>query len=396
MRTRRRLACSVVLTSFCCAAAIACGSSSDSPPAGATAGAGGSAGTSSDGGGGKADGASGTDGAAGTGGTTFTCEKTAELDMGGTWAAFARLSVTLKSEPGGAITVCPVDQIGESTLLLLVDVKTSATDKKSFDSLRAVACSLSLPVVTALVGDCDPKAANLVSTQIIAPQPLIDALPFIPVPNTQGKLSGLDPGATFSPDRFTFTIGTTKKGANMPKWLSQNGGCGMNDMAAGRGQTCESTCVDDCGSIVDDDKDNWAGVTAHVCGTTPDDVKSKVKCQATDPSSAGATLQGRALIDFQVDPRLDGTAKSSCEVMGTVDAQVLYNIVGADIYLANTQISVTSAIKSLPSFVVDPQKSKYRMIRVDGKYGTTSWGVDMAGDMKKACATAIKHQNEIL
>ena len=48
-----------------------------------------------------------------------TCDgQPATLSLAGTWAAYGRLSLTLTGAPGGAITICPTDQVGEATLLL--------------------------------------------------------------------------------------------------------------------------------------------------------------------------------------------------------------------------------------------------------------------------------------
>jgi hypothetical protein len=104
-------------------------------------------------------------------------------------------------------------------------------------------------------------------------------------------------------------------------------------------------------------------------------------------------LQGQGFVDVQVDPQFTGTAKNSCEIDGSVDTQVLYNLVGGDIYLAGSQISITSAIKSLPEFAVSASGSTFQMVRVDGQYGAPNWNVD-ASDPKSACATVIMHQND--
>jgi hypothetical protein len=77
-----------------------------------------------------------------------------------------------------------------------------------------------------------------------------------------------------------------------------------------------------------------------------------------------------------------------------VDTGVLYNLVGADIYLAGTPISVASAIKSLPMFQVDPAESRFRMVRIDGQYGAPDWGVNTA-DPAAACATILSRMNEL-
>jgi len=98
---------------------------------------------------------------------------------------------------------------------------------------------------------------------------------------------------------------------------------------------------------------------------------------------------------FVVDPALEGKALSSCEVRGTANARVLYHVVGGDIYLSNTALSVVSAFKSLPLFDVDPHASVFRMLRVDGKHGAPDWKVDLA-DLSAACSVAMQRQNDLL
>lgn len=335
---------------------------------------------------------SSSSGAGGGGSTTIACTgQPAKLAMAGTWAAYARLSITLQGLPGGAITICPADQVGESTLLLLMTVDTDAADPSKLKNITATLCSLELPVVTALAGDCMKDAPNLVSTQIIAPAALIDSLPDIKTTPVGGSLASLTPGAAATLDRFTVTVGSAKPDPNMPTWNISSNPCSSVDI--GRSMTCEAICVSDCASMIDGDADGFPGVTAEVCGVTPDDTKAGVKCNAASPSDPGTVLQGRAFLDIQVDPLVTGAAKSSCEIVGNVDTKVLYNIVGADVYLGGAQIGVDSAIKSLPTFQVDPTTSKVRMIRVDGKYGSPDWKLDPA-QVKTSCKTIITHVND--
>ncbi|HRI72043.1 MAG TPA: hypothetical protein PK156_47750, partial [Polyangium sp.] len=217
---------------------------------------------------------------------------------------------------------------------------------------------------------------------------LLDALPNIKTAPVGGSLNGTN----FALDRFVLTVGATKGGDMMPVWDDAASTCTATNL--GRTNQCEMACVNDCASLRDDDADTYPAVTVNVCGTTPDDVKSGVPCNAETPNVPGSTLQGRAFIDMEVNPLLTGSAKNSCELDGTVDSQVLYRLVGADIYLAGAPIGVTSAIKSLPAFEVDPQQSRFRMVRIDGKYGAPNWNVDVA-NAAKSCATLLARKNEL-
>lgn len=367
--------------------------------AAATIGCGGGGGTGGNGGTGTGGGgttsttsssSSGTGG--GSQGIDCSGQPTDHVALSGTWAAYGELAVKLQGMPGGAITICPADQVGAASLLLMLDIEQNATDPTKLDKVAVTLCSVELPVVTALVGQCDPSSAGLVSTQIVAPKSFIDALPNIVTTPATGTLSGKDVGSTIALGPLVVTVGSSKQGATMPKWDTATTSCSATGLGATN--TCETSCVDDCASMRDDDEDTYPGVTVHVCGYTPDDTKGNVKCNAEDPATPGATLQGKAFIDIEVNPTFNGATKSSCELTGTVDTQVLYNVVGADIRLAGGQISVTSAIKSLPIFQVDPQASKFRMVRIDGQYGAPDWQVNPA-QPGAACQTINMRVNEL-
>jgi hypothetical protein len=355
-------------------------------------------------GGGATNGTGGSGATAGTGASSSSTTGTggsnavkcdgapAELALEGTWAAYGSLAVSLQGQEGGAITICPADQVGEATLLLLMTVTADPSDPQKLSDVKATLCEVTLPVVTALVGTCDPSSQSLVSTQIIAPQTFIDALPAVANATSAGTVAGKDPGAAVSLDRFTVTLGSTKTGASMPKWDTATASCNVAKLGAT--SVCETACVDDCLATRDDDGDLFPGMTVEVCGYTPDDTKQNVPCHGDTPDVPGSTLQGKAFIDIEVDPKCDGVAKSSCEIVGNVDTGVLYNVLGGDIYLAGSPITLTSAIKSLPTFQVDPAASKFRMVRIDGQYGAPDFEVDPA-QPGAACATIIQRVNEL-
>jgi hypothetical protein len=357
--------------------AVSC-SSSDSTPAGAGGGAGGG----------------GVGGGGGSGGSAgLKCDTTAELDMTGTWAIFFQYSIGLQKQTGGAIEMCPVDQVSSSTMFLLLDITQTGTAVQT----KPINCGLTLPAVSGLVGSCDPTADNLVTVEILAPQNLIDAMPSVKMNPAAGTLAATAPGSKLTmTDAFLYLIGSSKGGADMPRWLDTNPGCSpdLSNVNVGRNGVCDPNCVSDCTPMLDADSDGKTGVTFNVCGTTKDDVASKVKCVPEDPSSAGVTIQGRVYLDFQTDPLVTGTVKSSCEASGTFAATTLYYVAGADIYMSNSPIPVASAIKSLPTYEISPTESKFRMIRVDGKHGAPDWKVNLT-DASAACKIAIQHQNEL-
>jgi hypothetical protein len=350
------------------------------------------------GGGGGGNGSSSGTGSGGTGGSVpedVPCPSApADLSLEGTWAVKGKLAVSLKGAPGGAITICPADQVGESSMLLLLTIKQDPADATKLSQVSATLCSIELPTVSALVGSCDPKSPSLVFAQMIAPKALLDALPKIATMPAGGSISGKQAGAALTLEKLTVVVGSTKGGSMLPKWDDVSDPCAKPDL--GHTTVCEPTCVADCASLRDDDGDAFPGVTAQICGRTADDQKKNVPCNADKPNQAGTTLQGKAFIDIQVDPQFVGTAKSSCELTGTVDpsTQILYQVLGTDVWLAGASLGVDQAIKSLPSFTVDSTKSKFRMVRVDGKYGAPDWKID-ATNPSAACATIDMRVNEL-
>jgi hypothetical protein len=187
------------------------------------------------------------------------------------------------------------------------------------------------------------------------------------------------------------TAGSSKSGAGLPSWDAKKSGCDAQNI--GHSNKCEDTCVSDCAAARDDDKDTYPGVTLGVCGRTADD-KGK-PCNVENPSDPGVTIQGRAFAALEVTPKFTGTAASSCQLSGTVDTSVTYTIMGADVTLASSQISVVSALSALPNLIVKPDQSKLTMVRVDGKYASTDLKLD-AADPLAACKTVIAKIGDVI
>ena len=325
---------------------------------------------------------SGTGGSGG--GTTISCDGApAELSLAGTWAAKGRLSVSFQGSPDGAVTLCPADQQGEANLLLLLTVEQSGTELTAVD---AALCDLQLPIVTAKVGECMEGDQNLISTQLLAPPALLDSLPNVPADPATGSIDGTG----VSVEGLKVTVGSSASGAQMAAWKEGDAAC--EDVELGSTNVCEETCVTDCSTLRDDDGDGYPGVTIHVCGYAPGEEQSA--CNPEDPSQTGVSVQGRGFLDIEVSPTLTGNAESSCEVRGNVATPIDYNLVGAEVYLGPGQISVSSAIKSLPTFQVDGSASSFRMVRIDGQYGAPDWAVD-ASAVGAACKTIVSKQNEL-
>jgi len=335
-------------------------------------------------------GSAGSGGTGGSGGIQIQCQEPSQLDVNGTWAAKVRMTVNLEGKAGAAVSLCPTVQTAEALLYMYLDVKQNASDPTRVDSMTPHVCSVTLPVVTGEVGGCNPKDLNFVSTQLQVLDPLRKAFPGIQLSPVTGTLGGTTPGASLTAEKLLFVAGSTAQGSSMPGWNTTDQACGGATL--GRANQCDTNCVSDCSTTSDDDSDNYPGITLGVCGQSNDDKQNGVKCNIDSPDHGGASIQGRAWLDLQIDPLLTGTVKSSCEVTGHVDAQILYNVLGADVWLTGAPLAVTDAITSLPTFKVDPSSSSYRLLRIDGQHGSLNWS--LAQDPVQACQAVLQHKND--
>jgi hypothetical protein len=350
---------------------------------------GGSSTSSNTGGGGDGGGGGGT---GGTGGSSApACEGQPDtLDVAGTWAGYGVLTASITGKPGAIASVCPADQQGQAYLLMLVTIEQDAADPTALQNIKASVCQVELPPVTAVVGQCEPGTDAAVTTQISAPDALIDALPGLTTMPSGGTLSGEKAGADVSFERFVVTAGSSATGDALPTWDAAAAGCDAADI--GHNNQCDATCVTDCGSLVDHDQDTFPGISLDVCGRTQED--EGLPCNTVDPATPGVTIQGRAFATLEVDPQFTGVAESSCLLSGNVDSNVRYTVVGADVTLVGGPISVAAALSALPTLTVQADQSKLTMVRVDGKYGTSDLMLDV-GDPVAACKTIISKKNEI-
>jgi hypothetical protein len=395
------LAC---LSSLCVNAGTGGSGGSDASVGGSggSAGAGGAAGSAGSGGDAEAGPADsgeisdGSDGQEPDGGTEAGAESglgcdAGALDLAGLWAVLVRYELTLTGKSGGALTTCPSPQAASSELLMLLDVVHNNTTV----DVTPVPCWITLPSYAVLIGACDPQAPNLVTVSLTPSQQLLAALPSVIMPSAHGALSGATPGSSLTMvDPFSLLLGSTEPPPAMPAWHSANAGCGLWATNIGRGPACEAACVDDCPATLDHDGDSYLGISIDVCGRTPDDVQNNVSCQLQEPSAPGTTVQGMLRAALFTNPKLHGSIKSSCEITGKLDAALALNLLGADVYLANTMISVASMALSLPDQQPDSAKSSFRMLRVDGKHGSVGWNLD-ASQKSQACATILQHKSEL-
>ncbi len=360
---------------------VACGGGDDpapsSPPGGA-AGAGGS-------------GAAGSAGAAGAT-SGLGCKEEGALDLGGTFAVKVRLEVTMKSDPAAVVSVCPADQRGAADLLAIVKMSQSGG---AIDAVDTIVCDVTLPPVTAIAGSCSAGQKGTVAAQVSVSKALAAQVPKVRPKTVTAKLGGDAPGATFDPERLTFILGSKSASADaMAKWkdISSTSPCNSLTKPLGTSMDCEAMCVSDCGDVLDADLDGYPGASFDVCGRG--DEPPGAMCNTDDPSEPGVTLQGKAFLDFVIDPKLSGVAKSSCEITGNADASIRYNVLGANVRLSGSLLPVGSVITAIPAFEVVKETSKYRAVRVDGEHGAPDWKVDFPNP-DSACDAVRKSASSV-
>lgn len=317
----------------------------------------------------------------------MACTRQGELDLSGTWLIKARLDVVMKSVQEAPVQVCPEDQTGPAELLLVARFEQSGVE---LTSVGVTICDFTLPGVTAIVGACAADTLGSVKSQVVPTEGLRAELPGLVVPKGKGKLGGTADGASFEPERLTFVLGSQSLKGPMAAW---KGGPICDDPKAplGTGEGCEEQCVTSCGDVIDSDEDKLPGVSMAVCGRTPDELQG-TKCNTEHPEEPGVTLQGTAAINFRVNPLLKGKAESSCLVRGNVDAEIDYNVLGANVRLAGGILSVKQVRDAIPVFDVLPETSQFVAVRVDGQYGSPKLEI-AADNPKAACKMAIDNQN---
>lgn len=329
-------------------------------------------------------------GAGGSGNQVAPCNSSSTLDLSGAWAAKVEMTVKTQSQAGGEIQICPTPQTAQTTLYMLFNLEQDVANPKSLPTIQAHVCSVELPPVTAVAGTCD-GSSNPITAQLLIPPALQSALPNVQLNSGSATLDGTAPGAGITSSQVVFVAGAATQGAQLPKWDASSQACSGSGI--GTSSQCDTTCVQSCSALRDDDHDSYPGITLGVCGKTQSDQQQNVPCNTTDPSQAGATLQGKAFLDLQINPTLTGTVQSSCEVTGNVNAALDYNVVGADVTLVGSSpLPVAQVVQALPTFNVDPSQSEFKLLRVDGKDGSVNWQLPSA--TSAACAVVLAHQND--
>ncbi len=304
-----------------------------------------------------------------------TCTSTgAAVDLNGTWAARASLSVTLHEGSGATIHLCPNPQTAVSTLILRFDITQTATSLAQ----RIRLCRIVLPGTRGGVTCSADPTAN--PTIHINPSPGLDTyLQNALVVDAGATLSATTDCAALHPSTFAFVVGATladPMNDPLPTWQPTVLGCGAG--APGCGSEIWMPCVSPL-SVVDDpgpDGDTHQGVTLIV-------------------STADMSLvSGSAFVALRAVPTLSGTVVDSTLIRGNADATIEYGLLGSSVVLTGGLCINSATIQStLPTFDVDPTQSTFALKRVDGLWGTANRDTD--GNLDVSCDEIINQQDQI-
>lgn len=313
------------------------------------------------------------------------------FDVTGTYVLLARLQVGFVPRPGAPVTVCPDDQLGESAQYFVLRVQRNPEGKLE---ILPDLCAFDLPSVQAVIGPCpqDPSPGLLATVSVGVPDGLLHAILQLNLPPAPIHGDVKAPGDPFTTPRAVYTVGSSVPGEQMSYWAG-GGECDDFTNPKGTGVECAKGCVSDCSTLADDDEDTFPGVSVTVCGRT-NNQPAGTRCNTEEPEVGGTLIQGKAFINFEVNPTLTAVADNSCRLSGTIDSDINFNVIGGYLALAGKIISVQLVLSALPEFVVDPKNSRFRAVRVDGKFGTPDWQISQLSTAEERCTAALARWGE--
>lgn len=295
------------------------------------------------------------------------------LDLEGSWALVMTVPTEVEGAPGGAITVCPATQQGESKIVMLMDVTAlapthsgrftvCAVDTPEFKATPGPAC---LPADTIDVDLYDRDGINDESSDPVT----ID-------------VESADPGAAFTIDPLAFAFGS---GPPLPTWDVGDVAC--DDVLLGHGG-CEEACVSNC--EIDYWNDDFPGFSFGMCGL--DTNQSLEHCNVDDPQEVDeegeVALQGKAYTTFDLGSTVGGSFTTSCEASVDVSLEFAMSVIGGNVYLGPDQATVTSLVSGFPTFTLAAAPTSAKLVRVDGLYGTPALA---AGDQEDTCQNILEN-----
>lgn len=273
------------------------------------------------------------------------------LDLLGTWGARSWIRVELVTSEDGVVRMCPSPHPGITYLTLLIDLMEMRGTEIDYEF---VVCEIDMPRVRAAVAPCDLDEyvwVNLELGQQLASYITGQVFPGQAQLTGETACSGyLSHGMDIT---YGFDPGMVGPGDPLPGW----------DLDCG-GSTPEA-CVTDWASVMDEDADGHPGVSLQV---------------TTEPVD---TITGQAYTTWRTNPHMTGVAHSSILIQGQLAPTMEYDVVGSGAQLQGLYMDEKTVKRNLPIFQLPDQGSTFRMLRVDGEYGSPD--LDGNGDGKVDC-----------
>lgn len=311
----------------------------------------------------------------GAGGSSSSCDLPA-LDLQGLWAVKMTVPVSVSSAADGAFATCPASQQGEATVLYVMNVTSLATNH----SARFSVCSVDFPEVTGSTTAC---GADEIDVKLL---PHDDRIYDDETEPMTIAIEGDAPGTAFTLPSFRFDYGVEPP---LREWDTTDIAC--DDPAIGHGGACEETCVVGGCEDLDYWNDDFPGFTWGLCGIGAGQAYSD--CELDDPASVdAATMQGSIFTTMSISSTLGGTFDTSCEGTGTGTTDVLLSLIGANVYVAGEQATVSATAKALPSFAFDADAVAVRFVRIDGRHGSLDYAQN---DIRDTCELVVENASTL-
>ncbi|MBW2260984.1 MAG: hypothetical protein JRG91_03345 [Deltaproteobacteria bacterium] len=279
------------------------------------------------------------------------------LDLLGWWGTRAWVQVEMVTSPEGIVRMCPDPHPGIALLTLVINLHTQSGDRIDYEF---VVCEIGMPTVTASLAPCSEEEFLNVNLEL-GPH----LMAYIPSQEFHGhaEIGGTQPCSAYTSDTLDITYGydpsVVASDEPLPGWDVECGG------------STPEACVNDWGSVIDEDGDGHPGVSLQV---------------TTDPVD---TIQGQAYTTWRTNPHMHGQVWSSTLIQGDLSPTMEYDVVGSGADLQGIPMDEATVKRNIPRFLIPTTGSTYKMVRVDGEHG--SQDLDADGNSIVTCEELMEH-----
>jgi hypothetical protein len=275
-------------------------------------------------------------------------EQDEDLDLLGVWGARSWIRVELETSEDGIVRMCPSPHPGITYLTLLITLREQAGSRIDYDF---VVCEIDMPRVRAAIVPCDLDEYLWVNLEL---GPALAA--YIPTQVFEGHadIGGDGPCSSYV-SHMDITYGYDAAMVDpldpLPGW----------EVACG--STTPEVCVAAWDTVIDEDSDGHPGVSLQV---------------STEPID---TITGQAYTTWRTNPHMSGVAVSNVLIQGELAPMMEYDVVGSGAQLQGLHMDEKTVKRNLPIFILPSAGSTFRMVRVDGLYGSEDLDTNEDGEV---------------